>query len=97
MAERHTKVREVEDVRVKKYKRQYKWLINSAQWPTGAAQSMSKFRQEAPGKNSHAGEFCLSELLLYIIAEREKQPAYAAYLSKAPQRDKRDKRVKKYD
>ena len=60
-------------MRVKKYKRQYIWPIHSAQWPTGAAQSMSNFRgeateqnysmsklrQEAPGKNSHAGNFCL--------------------------------------
>ena len=68
-AMRHTKVREVEDVRVKKYKRQYIWPINSAQWPTGAVQStsnfrreaternysMSKFRQEGTGENPHAG------------------------------------------
>ena len=50
------------------------WPINSAQWPTGAAQSMSnfrgepternysmsKFRQEAPGENPHAWNSALA-------------------------------------
>ena len=47
-------------MRVKKYKRLYMWPGNSAQWPTGAAQSMSKFRQEAPGENPHAGNSALA-------------------------------------
>ena len=40
------------------------WPTNSAKWPTNSAQrllhenySMSKFRQEAPGKSHHAWDF----------------------------------------